>query len=494
MAYSQDAEIKRKAEAGIKLDVETPEKMAKYNAYQKRITDMVTQKARSGERLQVENDFKNQIYADAQKNLNPNDGAYYNPDQIMNRQNANSDARMGALEALLQKGADGQMASQEALLGQARDAQILELQKALEDAVSEGNISVREAEAQFEEQKGAIEQQAYQDAERTGLMSQERGIQNSAQAIGLMQGDNARKNSLINTNMSTRDRRVNDVRDRVKAIKNKSALDIANANANYGYGMAGAKGQIDSQMNQNLFNMGLQDYQMDREQQFGLDSAGMQNRFQQGQMAQQQKYAQDNMKMAQGFDIAKMNLQQKQQLAQMAQAFGYDLDKMSVQQQYQLANMAQSFGYDMQMQEDTQSHDSYMSSMDRTFQREMFGAEQNAKIDEYDKLLAREMASYDSSTPEGQLRMKQLESSKEALINESMTKVLGEIMGQSFIQKYGEGMSTADIEKWMSDPMNLTNLEAKVQNAPKEKKGFWSQFINSLKSGAGSGNGYRSAP
>jgi hypothetical protein len=277
ISKSTDAEIKRKAEAGIKLDNPTADKSARYDAYQKRIGQLVTERAQSGGALSESNPYKEGLLLEARKGLTQNDEAYFNNDNIMLRQDGQDEGRMKAMEAMLQEGADASMQSQEALLGQARDAQILEIQKALEDAVSEGKISVREAEEQFEANKVEIEKQAYQDNERTELTSQDRGIQNSAQMIGLMQGDNARKNSLINENMSTRDRRMADISDRLSNITNKSKLDTANANANYGYGIAGAQGQIDAQMAQNQFTMNMDDYKMDREQQFGLDSAGLAN-------------------------------------------------------------------------------------------------------------------------------------------------------------------------------------------------------------------------
>jgi hypothetical protein len=268
----------------------------------------------------------------------------------------------------------------------------------------------------------------------------------------------------------------------------------------------------------------MQDFEMAKGQQFSLDQAGIAQKNTQANMQQQQGYTQDNMateqantqknmQTAQNFDLQKMSTQQKYQLEQMAKSFGYDLSKMSKAQQYQLANMATSFGYDMSMQDDAQaygegmqddaqSHDSSMqesgfqhdSSMQedsqsfqqyqdeqvRTHQKNMFGMEQSAKLDEYDQALAREMASYDKNTPEGKLRIAQLESAQSSLLTETMTKTIGEVMGQSFIKQYGDGMTTEQMQKWLKDPTNLKNLEAKIKtsNLPPEKKSFLTNVKN----------------
>src|SRR6185312_1736508 len=169
-------EIERKALAGIPMDKPTPEKQQAYDAF---------------------------------RNANPTS------ENIMARQNDMSANSMGAIEEMLRKMTESAFSSQDALLQQTRDEELSALQKALNDAVAQGEISVREAERQFEMNKQEIDKRAYQDAELTQLMSQDRGIQNSAQSIGLMQGDQARRQSLLNTNMSDRDMRINDVRDRL---------------------------------------------------------------------------------------------------------------------------------------------------------------------------------------------------------------------------------------------------------------------------------------
>ena len=364
------------------------------------------------------------------------------------------------------------MKSQESLLASARDKQLAEIQKGLNNAVEEGKISVREAEEQFATQKAAIEKEAYKDSEITQLTAHDRGIQNSAQMLGLMAGDNERKNTMINENVTTRDQRINSITDRLNAIKNNSAIDSQNAHATYGYGLASAQGQIGAQKAQQEFAMGLEDMQARRDQQFTQDNMNM-----------QQGFTQDNMQLQQDFDLTKMSKQQQYTLESMAKSFGYDLKKMSQAQIYNLANMAQSFGYDMSLQNDSQLFQEDQQQQMQDFQVEMFGREQDAKLAEYDLALEREMSSYDKNTPEGKLRLKQLQASKDAMLTEHMTGVFAKALGGTFAEKYGDGMTTQEMKKWLDNPTNLKNLQAKSKKLPEEEKNYLSKFITGVLKG-----------
>lgn len=348
ISSATDAEIKRKAEAGIALDAPTAGKQEAYDRYQQRITQLTKENALRGDTLHEPNDFKNKIWQDARMNATEKDPVYFENSLIMDRNQAKDKEQLSALERMMQQWGESSMKSQQAILDQTRDAQLAEIKKALEDAVTEGQISTREAEAQFEANKKQIDQQAYQDAERTNAMSQDRGIQNSAQSIGLMQGDNARRNSMVNENMTTRDKRVADIKDRLNAIKNKSDIDSITANATHGYGSAAAQGNIDSQMMQQMFQLYQQNMQQDKNNQFQLDLGGKQNQWQNQQMDKQQKYTLEQFATQFGYDLKKMDKQQQQQLEQMAKQFGYNIQTMDKQQALTLEQFAVQHGYDLQ--------------------------------------------------------------------------------------------------------------------------------------------------
>src|SRR6185312_9424511 len=346
---AQTAEkIRAKAETNTPLLDATPEKQQMYDAYQANYVNQITQKAQAGEQLMRPNAWKDEIYNNAQ-------AQHYSPQQIMGRQQDGNADHMASLEQMLRQGADATYGSQKAILDATLNQQLTDLQMALEEAVANGEMSIREAHAAFEENKKNIEKQAYQDSEMTQLHSQSRGIQNSQQMLGLMQGDNARRDSLINTNVTERDRRVADVKDRLNMIKNQSKLQMASASAQHGYGLAGARGQADAQMYQNMFNMNFDDYKMNREQQFALDKGQLDHVNNKQLQAQQQAYTLEN-----------MNLQQRYTLEQFATQHGYKLGEMSVEQTYRLAQMAQQNGYDVGILGMQQGFQAGQNALDRS--------------------------------------------------------------------------------------------------------------------------------
>lgn len=445
---------------------------------------------------------------------------------------------MSQLAGFLTQSANGQYSSQQAMLGQARDQQIAEMQKAYADAIEAGEISVRDAQRAFEENSGVINQNAYVDAERTNVMAEERGLSNSAQMMGMVASDNQRKAGLINQNMTERDRRVADVKDRITSLTTKRDLDISSANASYNYGIANQRGQIASQLSQQMFGMGYDDYnrrqsqkdqinmlglqdefqlgQMAQGQKYNLQNMGVQNGYQLQQMAQQQGYNVQNAKTQQGYDLQKMSVDQQNTLKQMAKAFDYDIAKMSEAQIYQLATMAQSYGYDMGLQGSAQNFQAGQNALDRNFQAgqseldrgfkmQQFQMEQQALSDNYAVELQRELASYKQGTPEYELRKAQLDSSYKAVQLESQAKLMSDVMGKAFADHVGnppknpgKGASKKQVESYnkqvdaynskmnsfMSDPTNtqtfMSNLE---QMEYKEKQKSATNPFNDLLKG-----------
>lgn len=362
--------IREKAESNTPLSDPTPEKQLAYEQYQRQYIDLITEKANSGQHLSRPNAWKDEIYQSiVSKNQQPQQSQQqqqYTPDAIMERQQGGNADRLASLQQMLQQGANSTYESQKSLLDSALNQQLTDLQNALEQAVADGEMSIRDAHAAFEENKATIQADAYRDSELTQLHAQDRGIQNSQQMVGLMQGDQSRERTMINKNMTERDRRVADVKDRLNMIKNQSKNTMASAQAQHGFGLAGAKGQADAQMYQNMFNMNLEDYKMDRDQRFQLDKSGMELSNQMQLQQQQQKYA-----------LEQLTQQQKYTLEQMSRQLGMDLQKMSVDQVYKLAQMAEQQGHNMQLQSSQQNWQGNQNSLDRGHQWNMQGSQQN---------------------------------------------------------------------------------------------------------------------
>ena len=157
--------------------------------------------------------------------------------------------------------------SQKALLDKQLNEQLTNLQIAYNQAINEGKLSINEARELFEEQKKVLEQQAYQQFKATLLYGSEMGIQHSPQMIGLQQSDNARFNALHNENAKARDRRINEIRDRINQITMERDLKLADAQAQYNYNLALAKAQADQMYNQNMGQFMIEDYFTGRKEQ-----------------------------------------------------------------------------------------------------------------------------------------------------------------------------------------------------------------------------------
>lgn len=468
--------IREKAERNEPLQSATPAKQQAYDAYQQQYIAKIQSAAQAGQALQAPNDWKNSIYQQAaspqqaqnagfqqmiqQQQLLPSQQQGMSIQDIIAQSQTNSDAKLQSMQGLLQNSANSQIDSQTALLSQARDKELADLQLAMQEAINQGQLSVKEAEKQYESAKAGVLNQAYTDSELTNLRAHDRGIQNSAQMIGLQQGDNYRRDSLLNQNLTTRDEQINAINNQLEQMKYQNAVGQSQANASYGYGLAAATGQINADMYDKLSGMTWEDYQRIAGQEFGLQQGQINQQYSLEQMLQQQQYAKDNMSQAQqytqqnmateqnytqtnmdkqqGFDMTKLSTQQKYTLEQMAKSFGYDLSKMSTQQQYTLSQMAQSFGYDMNLQSSQQQFQGGQNSLDRNLQVElqsmrqnhdltMFDSQQQAEFGKYEQELSRKLAQYTPGTDEHELLVKEYDWAIGAMKQESAAKIASEM-------------------------------------------------------------------
>lgn len=233
------------------------------------------------------------------------------------------DAKRKAIENFIKRSSDEYYNMQEAVLKKARDSQISELEKAYMNAVQEGRIGIDEARDMFAEASTEIHDQAYLNSQSTDLLALQNGIQNSQQLLGLKAGDNARENELINTQMSERDSRISDIRNRLDSILNQKNLDVVGAKNDFNNNLAQARAQSQMMYNEQMGGLLQGDYVAERDHNYELDK-----------MSTQQRYVLEQMAKQYGYDIKKMDKEQIHALSRMAKQHGYDLDKMSKQHSY----------------------------------------------------------------------------------------------------------------------------------------------------------------
>lgn len=316
--------------------------------------------------------------------------------------------QLGQLDTLASNGRDAQISSSTAQINATRDQQIADLEKTYQDAVMNGKMSINEAQSAFEDQKKTIEAQAYSDSQATNLAGQNRGIQNSQQMLGLMQGDQAREQSLLNTNMTSRDRQVADINLRLQNLQTNRDLDVTNAVAQAGYKVTDATGQANSQYNQNMFNATDQKGNLALGYAHDTDMANLNQQFTQSNMATQQGYNQQNVATQQQYNKDNMSIQNGYSVKMAYLQDGFDQEKMKQAFTNTLEQMKKQYGYDSKLVSQKATADANAqanSAVDKM-------AEEEAA---YQRDLKRTLAKYsvdsngNPNTPEGVLAKKQMD-------------------------------------------------------------------------------------
>jgi len=339
---------------------------------------------------------------------------------------------------------------QKSMLEGARDQRLIDLQKALERAVADGEMSQQEAEKQFQRNVDAIQDGAYLNSQATNLSGEQRGIGNSQQLLAMQQGDQRHTQSVMQEARTARDDRINEIKHRISQITSEHDLDVIGTNSAFNSDLARANAQANQMYFQGMGNLSMSQIQsaqemknslmmldeqtrkqmeiMAKQHGYDLDKMSISQQYQLAQMAKQQDYTKENMAINQGYTRENMATQQKYTLEQFAKQHGYDLQKMSTQQQYQLAQMATQNGYNIDMANLNFGHQKQLSQQE--YQQALSKAEHSTKLQldatrqEYDMAMQRELAKYTPGSQEYQIRKGQLEAEREALITEMHSKLM----------------------------------------------------------------------
>ena len=267
-----------------------------------------------------------------------------------------------SIQDSLKQAQSSYMTNQKALLDSALSTQLAKLQNVYSQAISDGQISIRDAQDQYATQKATLEQQAYQNSEKTNLYSQDMGIQNSQQAIGLMQGDQARANSLSNQNMTARDKQINDIKSRLQNITNQNSISMVDAQAQHDYGLAQAQGTADMNYANGLVSLKTDALNANRAQQNNLDglavndiyakqNASIANDYQNALVDKQQKYTVDNMYTQGKLDMEKLQKSFENDVAMAGVQFGYSSKLQSQAGAQAMAQIGARLSADLQAQQ-----------------------------------------------------------------------------------------------------------------------------------------------
>lgn len=430
MAFNMEAEIKRKAELGVPLTAPTPEKQALYNQYQQAKTNDIALRAMTGQALPDNSpDWQKSTWSSFanQRNLAPSGDQTL---QFMKQQQQmvqnEAQKQLQALSRYLQQSAQMQFMSQAAMLAQQRDAQIAQLEQAYADAVREGEMSVREAQEAFEAQKAEIEKQAYLQSQQTQLMAQDLGIQNSQQLLGHVSADNQVVNRMINENMTTRDKRIADIKDRIRNLQNKKNLDMVMAQKEFGTNLIRAYSDISGRMYDQQFQMQYDNFNRSREENFAINQMGFQHMMDLEKMDKQNILELGRLAYQHGLDLEKMSKQQVMEFAILAKQHGYQIDLAKLEDELERGRMGLRHSYDVAMENLQFGHRQALSQQELENQvrlmQEQIKTKQQAELQEYDLAVKRELAKYTPGTKEYEIRKNQLEDERRKLLAEMATE------------------------------------------------------------------------
>lgn len=268
---------------------------------------------------------------------------------------------------------DASFANAKSGLDANKSNQLAELQKAYADAVTNGELTVREAEEAFNAQKSELDAAAYQASQQRGVLGAQRGIGNSQQLAGMQATDQANFDKLKNSATTARNTQVNEIRQRINALTTQKDLDLAKVNESYNAALSGARSQADLQYNAAVNNLNAGDYAADRafsEQMAQLNSA------QQAQMAQLNM--QNVNAGAQAILQSKLNAQAQQagfknQVEMQQMAHGQALEILAKQAGYQSAQDAVRHGYDMEKLTSTQEFAKLMADITQGYTQSNMG-------------------------------------------------------------------------------------------------------------------------
>lgn len=351
---------------------------------------------------------------------------------------------LDAYREFLRQNADAYYSEQESMINTSLEEQLTRLEKAYQEAVRQGEMSEEEAMEQFEEQVKAINQHAYQNSQITNLAAEQRGIGSSQQMLAMHQGDQRHTQELRNENVKSRDKRINDIRDRIAQITNEYNLDVNLAETTAELALRQAQAQADQMFNTGMSELNMMQYQayLQTKQHLTIEEQRHLNILE--QMAKQQQYTQDNMHLQQRFTQENMNLQHTLDLDKMKTQHGYDLEKIDIQFNNDLTKMAKQFGYETRLnnQRHSQALGQIRAQRDSAIKQAeaQYKAERQRLYNSY----------HNKNSQEFKIREAQLKEARDQMIQQIHTNSI--VDGMNALGNEHWAWNT-----WVSDPSSVLN-------------------------------------
>lgn len=185
---------------------------------------------------------------------------------------------MATLEELLAQArsdADSYYKGQAAQANTAYNAEIASLQKALNNALAQEEISKTEANRLFDEGVASINSQSYNNSQVTDLTAHQNGINFSQQYLAQMQGDQFRTNQLQQSNTNQRNVRLTDIANRINTLRQNNDLSVAQATTSYNNNLVNLRTESDRMYNDRASSLNEMLYKQQLEYDLMLKQAAL---------------------------------------------------------------------------------------------------------------------------------------------------------------------------------------------------------------------------
>lgn len=121
-----------------------------------------------------------------------------------------------------------QIQAQHAQIDQSYNSAVTQLNQALQNAISSGEIDKESAQRMYDKELESINQGAYRAKEQIQVSGQQRGILSSAQQIGAEQGAVGRAQGAREESFTDRNQRISDISNRIAQLTTSTEMETAN--------------------------------------------------------------------------------------------------------------------------------------------------------------------------------------------------------------------------------------------------------------------------
>jgi hypothetical protein len=134
----------------------------------------------------------------------------------------------------------------------AQSADLAAIEKNYNDAVANGDMSIKDAKIKYDQDVQALNKQYYNESKNANLYSESMGIQDTNQALGVMAATSERQASNVNQRAIQRQNTIDDIKQQLSKLRSDADLNITQTKSRYGSELRGQYAQIDMNLSNQI--------------------------------------------------------------------------------------------------------------------------------------------------------------------------------------------------------------------------------------------------